>query len=71
MKKNISLFLCLIFLLGMLTGCGAASAANGGAAAGKKLSVVTTIFPEYDWVRQILGDKAEGVDLTLLLDNGA
>ena len=44
---------------------------NGGAAAGKKLSVVTTIFPEYDWVRRILGDKADGVELTLLLDNGA
>ncbi len=72
MKKYISLILCLSLLLGVLTGCGAASAANGGESADKKkLSVVTTIFPEYDWARQILGDKADGVDLTLLLDNGA
>ncbi len=72
MKKYVSLALCLALLLGVLTGCGAASAANGGApAAAKKISVVTTIFPEYDWVRQILGNKADGVDLTLLLDNGA
>ncbi len=35
-----------------------------------KLQVVTTIFPEYDWVREILGDQAENVDLTMLLDNG-
>ena len=24
-----------------------------------KLSIVTTIFPEYDWVRQILGENAQ------------
>ena len=35
-----------------------------------KLSIVTTIFPEYDWVRQILGDKADNADVTMLLDNG-
>ncbi len=36
----------------------------------KKLSVVCTIFPEYDWVKQILGDKSENADITMLLDNG-
>ena len=35
-----------------------------------KLKVVTTIFPEYDWAREILGDKAANVELTLLLGNG-
>ncbi len=35
-----------------------------------KLKVVTTIFPEYDWTREILGDKASNVELTLLLGNG-
>ena len=34
------------------------------------LKVVTTIFPEYDWAREILGDKAANVELTLLLGNG-
>jgi zinc transport system substrate-binding protein len=72
MKKYFCLFLCIALLLGTLTGCGAASAANGGTSEpAQKLSVVATIFPEYDWVRQILGDKANGVELTLLLDNGA
>ena len=33
-------------------------------------SVVCTIFPEYDWVKEILGDHAENVELTYLLDNG-
>ena len=35
-----------------------------------KLSIVTTIFPEYDWVRQILGENQANVDLTMLLDKG-
>ncbi len=35
-----------------------------------KLSIVTTIFPEYDWVRQLVGDKTENTELTLLLGNG-
>ncbi|MGJ4849632.1 metal ABC transporter substrate-binding protein [Bacillota bacterium Meth-B3] len=36
----------------------------------KPLSIVCTTFPQYDWARQILGDKADEVRLTLLLDNG-
>ena len=37
---------------------------------GDKMSIVTTIFPEYDWVMNILGDKKDNADVTLLLDNG-
>ncbi len=85
MKKHISLFLCLILLLGLLGGCGskqpeqisqsaaektAQTSADASASAGK-LSVVTTIFPEYDWVREIMGDRADNAEITLLLDNGA
>ena len=36
----------------------------------KKLSIVTTIFPEYDWVMSILGEDKEDADVTMLLDNG-
>ncbi|MCR4839799.1 MAG: metal ABC transporter substrate-binding protein [Eubacterium sp.] len=51
---------------------GATGTTTGAASAGAgKLQVVTTIFPEYDWIRQILGENPEGVELTLLLDNGA
>ena len=35
----------------------------------EKNSVICTIFPQYDWVRQILGEKAGNYNLTLLLDN--
>ena len=41
------------------------------ALAEKKVSVVTTIFPIYDWVREIAGENIEKMDLTMLLDSGA
>lgn len=36
----------------------------------KKLKIVTTIFPEYDWTKQILGEKADDAELVMLLDKG-
>ena len=36
----------------------------------KKLKIVTTIFPEYDWVRQITGTNNKDIELTLLTKNG-
>ncbi len=50
------------------------AAAVGGCGKGKKngkLSVVVTIFPEYDWVKEILGDNPGNAEITMLLDNGA
>ena len=38
--------------------------------ASAKLSIVATIFPEYDWVRQLIGNNSANADLTLLLGNG-
>ena len=35
-----------------------------------KKSIVCTTFPQYDWCREILGDRAKDFDLTLLLDKG-
>jgi len=68
-----------VLAFGTLAGCGqsgkktestAASAESSAEASGKKLKIVATIFPEYDWVRQILGDEAKNADITLLLDKG-
>ena len=36
-----------------------------------RLKIVTTVFPEYDWVKNILDEKADNAELTLLLDNGS
>lgn len=35
-----------------------------------KISIVCTTFPQYDWVKNILGEEAERFYMTLLLDNG-
>ena len=37
----------------------------------EKISIVATIFPEYDWVREIIKGHEDKFDLTLLLDSGA
>ena len=65
MKKIISVLFAVLMLAGILNGCGKGPTDNN-----EKLSIVTTIFPEYDWVMNILGDKASDADVTMLLDNG-
>ncbi|MBQ3935584.1 MAG: zinc ABC transporter substrate-binding protein [Ruminococcus sp.] len=67
MKKILTLITCLLVFAGVFTGCGSSSASGSGS---KKLSIVTTIFPEYDWVKNIVGDREKDVDLTMLIDNG-
>lgn len=61
MNKLIALLLTLVLLAGLIP-C-------AGCAEDKTLTVVTTIFPIYDWVRQIAGEDAE-IRLSMLLDNG-
>ena len=70
MQKILKKAFIFIFILGTLTTStvNATSCSNDGHS--DKFSIVTTIFPQYDWVKQILGDKIDDVELTLLLDNG-
>ena len=35
------------------------------------VKILATIFPEYDWVREILGGQASDVQVDLLVDSGA
>lgn len=62
MKK---IFLILAIFCALTTSVFAAKAKKTD-----KIKVVTTIFPEYDWAREIIGYKASNVELTLLLGNG-
>lgn len=71
MKRYISIFIAFIMIAGCFSGCSPADSSNGPDSGKKdKLHIVTTIFPEYDWVMNILGDDAANEDVTLLLNNG-
>ena len=67
-----------VLIAAMTLGLTACSGGNVKEAQGNKYKIITTIFPEYDWVREIVGqghlsaDKsaAEDYDITMLLDNG-
>lgn len=77
MKKILTILFSALFLL---SGCGmsrtpASQSSESMASAeknqtAKKIQVVTTIFPEYDWVREVVGNHADSVELTLLTDKG-
>ena len=66
MKKILCVILAAIMSISMLAGC--SNNKNMANTADEKLNIVVTIFPEYDWVKNIVGDKA---NITLLMDNGA
>ena len=82
MKKFIAIMLAVVMFGTFIAGCGstatgtdtqpaaAPAAATEPSTQPQKIKIVTTIFPEYDWVREVLGDKAGNADLTMLLDNG-
>ena len=36
----------------------------------QRISIVCTTFPQYDWIRNILGGESDAFRLTLLLDTG-
>ena len=74
MKRVIAFLLAFLLPATIMTGCTSTVDTQQGnteiaAALNEKISIVCTIFPQYDWVRQILGDKAESFELTLLMDN--
>ena len=56
MKKLYILSAALILAAICLCACG--NATDDKALTGEGLSIVTTIFPEYDWVMNVLGDNA-------------
>ena len=62
MKKTVSRMMVFIMLFAFVF-------AGASFAQEEKISVVTTIFPVYDWVRAVVGDN-ENVEITMLLDDG-
>lgn len=65
MKRFFTTLLCLLLVLSVPAACGTNDTKQNGG-----LSIVVTVFPQYDWVKNILGSRAENADITLLLDSG-
>lgn len=81
MYKKLSLLtLSIILASAGITGCASQTSATAENSSSdiseiqtsdsESLNIVCTIFPEYDWVKQILGDKAENAEITYLLNKG-
>ena len=62
MKRILTAAAALLLLCCLLASCGAPQADDG------RVQVVATLFPQYDFAKNIAGDRA---DVTLLLDFGA
>ena len=72
-KPTAILITICTLLAACLVGCGApgdTAATTRPDVKAKSLSVVATVFPAYDWARQIIGENEDHVALTLLLDKG-
>ena len=66
--KILSLLLLFTLVLPAFTACSGSNGSNH--LAGDRITIVTTIFPEYDWVMNILGDNPANIEVKLLLDSG-
>ena len=65
LKKILSFIILASMVVASLSACSTPSKKKSD-----KLKIVTTIFPEYDWVNAVLGDKADDAEVIMLLDNG-
>ena len=70
MKKIAGILLALMLMCtGLLAGCGN-TASDTDLPDEDAIRIVTTIFPEYDWVRNILGENPGNIRVSQMLDNG-
>lgn len=77
--KKITYLLVLVFCAALVSGCGKGgeglpdrTAEKGDyQESGKKGRIVCTIFPIYDWTREILGEGIEDYEVTVLMKNGS
>jgi len=65
MKKILSVLTVIIMLFSVLSGCGKKESGDSD-----KIKIVTSSFSAYDWTKNILGEKINKAELTLLSSNG-
>ena len=69
MKRAAALLISLIIAVGAVTACGSSGGSQENPQKNGKISIVATAFPEYDWAREIVGEKTDVADVSMLLDN--
>ena len=75
LKRTLAALAAACLTLALLAGCSPSAPENTGAASApgggdeNTLRVVATIFPIYDWAREVLG-QVPGVELVWLQDTG-
>lgn len=69
MKKIMSIFIAMALLINSLAACGSTDTKQVEQSDNKDIKIVATIFPIYDWVKNILGEKFNKDNLSILLDN--
>ena len=71
MKKFLALFAVAIVAVGILAGCSSSNTSSDNSTSTEndpnKITIVATLFPQYDFARQIAGDKA---NIELILPPG-
>lgn len=70
MKKIIKSIAALCLGTALLTGCGTQNTESSQKEEGK-VTIVCTTFPQYDWVKNLLGEHIDQADMTLLVKNSA
>ena len=61
---------CAIFVAALFSLVACNSVSENKKQESHKLSIITTIYPEYAWTKEILGARTDSVNLTLLIKNG-
>ena len=67
MKKLLSIIVAAIMMAGCFCAC---ASGTENKKENDNIKIVASIFPEYDWVMNVLGDNPGNAEVTLLLDNG-
>ena len=68
MKKTLALLIAVLLAVGSLAACGSGKSQKENDT--RNIRIVASIFPEYDWVLNVLGDNPGKAEVTLLLDSG-
>ncbi|MCR5798401.1 MAG: metal ABC transporter substrate-binding protein [Eubacterium sp.] len=73
-KKIVSALCCIMIAALVSVGCGnqekSASTNLNQESGNSKYHIVTTIFPAYDWAKNVIGETPGKADITMLLDKG-